>query len=178
MYKKHKCNKRSKIELNVYIFLATLSAFLKKHRLMPCYSHVINVTSGSHLAAGRKHPPGQPRKTWLQEVIVDQATPSHHASGLWHWRDLVASPWSFYVEIATTLAGQTQQWVCEWDDISTTGHHILILHELSCFICFVTWPTTKIFFLKFKKNQIFIFFSNLKNSFKILFHNCKITAYT
>jgi len=44
----------------------------------------------------------------------NMATASHHGSGLWHWRDLVASPWSFYMEIATTLVGQMQQWVSEW----------------------------------------------------------------
>jgi len=36
---------------------------------------------------------------------------SHRGSRLWHWRDLVASSWSFYVEIATTLGGQAQQWL-------------------------------------------------------------------
>jgi len=34
--------------------------------------HVINVTNGSHLAAGWKRPPGRPWKTWLQQVIADQ----------------------------------------------------------------------------------------------------------
>jgi len=34
--------------------------------------HVINVTNGSHLAAGWKCPAGRPRKTWLQQVIADQ----------------------------------------------------------------------------------------------------------
>jgi len=34
--------------------------------------HIINVTKGSHLAAGWKHPPGRPRKTWLHQVIADQ----------------------------------------------------------------------------------------------------------
>jgi len=32
--------------------------------------HVVNVTKGSHLAEGWKHPPGRPRKTWLQQVIT------------------------------------------------------------------------------------------------------------
>jgi len=34
--------------------------------------HVINITNGSHLAAGWKHPPGGPWKTRLQQVIADQ----------------------------------------------------------------------------------------------------------
>jgi len=33
---------------------------------------VINVTSGSQLAAGWKRPSGRPWKTWLQQVIADQ----------------------------------------------------------------------------------------------------------
>jgi len=31
--------------------------------------HDIIITKGSHLEAGWKHPPGQPWKTWLQQVI-------------------------------------------------------------------------------------------------------------
>jgi len=31
----------------------------------------------------------RPWKTWLQQVIADQT------DSLWHWHDLVASPWSF-----------------------------------------------------------------------------------
>jgi len=74
---------------------------------------VISVTKGSHLAADWKCPPDWPRKTWLP------GTTSHRGSGLWHWRDLVASPWLFYVEIATTLTGQ-MQWVSDW--VSTCAH--------------------------------------------------------
>jgi len=34
--------------------------------------HVINVTKGSHLAAGWKRSPGRPWKMWLQQVIAYQ----------------------------------------------------------------------------------------------------------
>jgi len=33
---------------------------------------IIDIENGSHLAAGWKHPPGRPWRTWLQQVIVDQ----------------------------------------------------------------------------------------------------------
>jgi len=46
-----------------------------------------------------------------RSTTENMTTTSHRGSRLWHWSDLVASPWSFYVEIAMTLAGQAEQWV-------------------------------------------------------------------
>jgi len=64
----------------------------------PCtvLQHVINVTNGSHFAAGWKRPAGRPWKTWLQKVIVDQDCDIDviwsQADDRYSWRSLRPSP--------------------------------------------------------------------------------------
>jgi len=84
-------------------FWAAPSVFLKKHRLIPCYSM---------LSTSQKwKSPCSRLEESTRSTTEDRAT-SHRRSGLWHWRDLVASPWSFCMEITTTtLTGCVQQWV-------------------------------------------------------------------
>ena len=58
--------------------------------------HGINITNESPLQqAGSVH----------QVSTTENMATSHRGSGLWEWRDWVASPWLFYVEIAMSLAG-------------------------------------------------------------------------
>jgi len=58
-----------------------------------------------------------------------------------------------YPEVEMPTQGQ-----CLSADISIKGHHISVLYIQVCFICFVVWPTTKIWnFWKYQNSfQSFI----------------------
>jgi len=53
-------------------FCATSSVFLKKHRPIPCYSTLSTSQRKSPYSRLEASTRSRPRKTWLQQVVVDQ----------------------------------------------------------------------------------------------------------